>query len=113
MQKAVVSGINLRTAGGGGHWSVEAVLKVVALAILMPVVASMGSIAGSQTLTVVIRGIAMGQIGGSNRVWLLNKELWVGAINGVIWAIIMAFIAQCGFMISRSVRSLAWQSPSI
>lgn len=54
----------------------EVLAQVVALAILMPVVASMGGIAGSQTLTVVIRGMAMGQIGGSNRVWLLNKELW-------------------------------------
>ena len=75
----------------------EVLAQVVALAILMPVVASMGGIAGSQTLTVVIRGMAMGQIGGSNRVWLLNKELWVGAINGIIWAIIMAFIAQLWF----------------
>ncbi len=75
----------------------EVLAQVVALAILMPVVASMGGIAGSQTLTVVIRGMAMGQIGGSNRVWLLNKELWVGAINGVIWAVIMAFIAQLWF----------------
>lgn len=73
----------------------EAVLaQVVALAVLMPVVASMGGISGSQTLTVVIRGLAMGQIGGSNRLWLMNKELWVGAINGIIWAIIMAAIAQ-------------------
>src|SRR5690606_41987389 len=56
-----------------------------------------GGIAGSQTLTVVIRGMAMGQIGGSNRLWLLNKELWVGAINGIIWAIIMAIIAQLWF----------------
>ena len=71
--------------------------KVVALAILMPVVASMGGIAGSQTLTIVIRGMAMGQIGGSNRWWLFNKELWVGAINGIIWAIIMAIIAQLWF----------------
>ena len=71
--------------------------KVVALAILMPVVASMGGIAGSQTLTVVIRGMAMGQIGGSNRWWLFNKELWVGAINGIVWAIIMAIIAQMWF----------------
>ena len=75
----------------------EVLAQVVALAILMPVVASMGGIAGSQTLTVVIRGMAMGQIGGSNRVWLLNKELWVGAINGIIWAIIMAGIAQLWF----------------
>ena len=75
----------------------EVLAKVVALAILMPVVASMGGIAGSQTLTIVIRGMAMGQIGGSNRWWLFNKELWVGAINGIIWAFIMAIIAQLWF----------------
>ncbi len=98
--RSIWLGINLCTAllAAAVIGQFEAVLaKVVALAILMPVVASMGGIAGSQTLTVVIRGMAMGQIGGSNRVWLLNKELWVGAINGVIWAVIMAFIAQLWF----------------
>ena len=98
--RSIWLGINLCTAllAAAVIGQFEAVLaKVVALAILMPVVASMGGIAGSQTLTVVIRGMAMGQIGGSNRVWLLNKELWVGAINGIIWAIIMAFIAQLWF----------------
>ncbi|MFC6204896.1 MULTISPECIES: magnesium transporter [Psychrobacter] len=75
----------------------EVLAKVVALAILMPVVASMGGIAGSQTLTIVIRGMAMGQIGGSNRWWLFNKELWVGAINGIVWALVMAIIAQLWF----------------
>ena len=98
--RSIWLGINLCTAllAAAVIGQFEAVLeKVVALAILMPVVASMGGIAGSQTLTVVIRGMAMGQIGGSNRLWLLNKELWVGAINGIIWAIIMAFIAQMWF----------------
>lgn len=98
--RSIWLGINLCTAllAAAVIGQFEAVLaKVVALAILMPVVASMGGIAGSQTLTVVIRGIAMGQIGGSNRLWLLNKELWVGAINGIIWAIIMAIIAQLWF----------------
>ena len=98
--RSIWLGINLGTAllAAAVIGQFEAVLaKVVALAILMPVVASMGGIAGSQTLTVVIRGMAMGQIGGSNRLWLLNKELWVGAINGIIWAIIMAFIAQLWF----------------
>ncbi len=98
--RSVWLGINLCTAllaaAVIGQFE-EVLAQVVALAILMPVVASMGGIAGSQTLTVVIRGMAMGQIGGSNRVWLLNKELWVGAINGIIWAIIMAFIAQLWF----------------
>ncbi len=105
--RSIWLGINLCTAllAAAVIGQFEAVLaKVVALAILMPVVASMGGIAGSQTLTVVIRGMAMGQIGGSNRLWLLNKELWVGAINGIIWAVIMAFILRsCGSKISRSV----------
>ena len=98
--RSVWLGINLCTAllAAVVIGQFEAVLaKVVALAILMPVVASMGGIAGSQTLTVVIRGMAMGQIGGSNRWWLFNKELWVGAINGLIWAFIMAIIAQMWF----------------
>ena len=98
--RSIWLGINLGTAllAAAVIGQFEAVLaKVVALAVLMPVVASMGGIAGSQTLTVVIRGLAMGQIGGSNRWWLFNKELWVGAINGVIWAIIMAIIAQLWF----------------
>lgn len=98
--RSIWLGINLGTAllAAAVIGQFEAVLaKVVALAVLMPVVASMGGIAGSQTLTVVIRGLAMGQIGGSNRWWLFNKELWVGAINGVIWAIIMAVIAQLWF----------------
>ncbi len=98
--RSIWLGINLLTAllAAAVIGQFEAVLEqVVALAVLMPVVASMGGIAGSQTLTVVIRGMAMGQIGGSNRLWLLNKELWVGAINGVIWAFIMAIIAQLWF----------------
>lgn len=98
--RSIWLGINLGTAllAAAVIGQFEAVLaKVVALAILMPVVASMGGIAGSQTLTVVIRGMAMGQIGGSNRIWLLNKELWVGALNGIIWAIIMGIIAQMWF----------------
>lgn len=98
--RSIWLGINLGTAllAAAVIGQFEAVLsKVVALAVLMPVVASMGGIAGSQTLTVVIRGLAMGQIGGSNRWWLFNKELWVGAINGVIWALIMAGIAQIWF----------------
>ncbi|WP_227431171.1 magnesium transporter [Psychrobacter sp. I-STPA6b] len=98
--RSIWLGINLGTAllAAAVIGQFEAVLsQVVALAVLMPVVASMGGISGSQTLTVVIRGLAMGQIGGSNRWWLFNKELWVGAINGVIWAVIMAVIAQVWF----------------
>ena len=93
-------GINLATAFLAAYviGQFEAVLsQVVALAVLMPVVASMGGIAGSQTLTVVIRGLAMGQIGGQNRWWLMNKELWVGALNGFVWSIVVGGVAQLWF----------------
>lgn len=71
--------------------------KVVALAVLMPIVASMGGVAGSQTLTVVIRGMALGHIGRNNLRWLLSRELWVGCINGVLWAVVMAAVASWWF----------------
>ncbi|WP_321326131.1 magnesium transporter [Thiomicrorhabdus sp.] len=93
-------GINLATAflAAAVIGQFEAVIaQVVALAVLMPVVASMGGIAGSQTLTLTIRGLAMGKIGGSNRVVLFNKEFWIGIINGLIWAVIVAIIAQLWF----------------
>jgi magnesium transporter len=71
--------------------------KVVALAVLMPIVASMGGVAGSQTLTVVIRGMALGQIGRNNLGWLLSRELRVGMVNGCIWALVMAGVASVWF----------------
>ncbi|WP_185235010.1 magnesium transporter [Teredinibacter franksiae] len=71
--------------------------KLVALAILMPIVASMGGVAGSQTLTVVIRGMALGHIGSSNLGWLLSREVRVGLFNGLLWAIVMAGIAAWWF----------------
>lgn len=93
-------GINLATAFLAAYviGQFEAVLsQVVALAVLMPVVASMGGIAGSQTLTVIIRGLAMGQVAGSNRWWLMNKELWVGLANGIIWAVVVGLVAYLWF----------------
>ena len=71
--------------------------KLVALAILMPIVASMGGIAGSQTLTLVIRGMALGRVGKTNAKRLIRKELWVGIFNGLIWAIIIAIVAGAWF----------------
>ncbi|NQY27653.1 MAG: magnesium transporter [Piscirickettsiaceae bacterium] len=71
--------------------------KQVALAILMPIVASMGGVAGSQTLTLVIRSMALGQLNDKNQRWLLRKELSVGAINGVIWAIAIAIVTTLWF----------------
>lgn len=67
--------------------------KVVALAILMPIVASMGGVAGSQTLTIIIRGIALGHIQQSNTRWIIHRELIVGLISGLLWATVVALIA--------------------
>lgn len=93
-------GINLLTAFLAS-WFIglfEATIQqVVALAVLMPVVASMGGIAGSQTLTLIIRGLALNQITSSNLKALLKKELSVGGLNGVIWAIVIAVIASLWF----------------
>jgi len=71
--------------------------KQVALAILMPIVASMGGVAGSQTLTLVIRSMALGQLNDNNQRWLLRKELLVGASNGVIWAVAIAIVTILWF----------------
>lgn len=72
----------------------DTIEKVVALAILSPVVASMGGIAGSQTLTLVIRGMAMGNVGFANARMLLNREFAVGIVNGMVWAVIIGSVAS-------------------
>lgn len=93
-------GINLLTALLAswviGHFE-DTIEKLVALAVLMPIVASMGGIAGSQTLTLVIRGIATGQVASSNARRLLNKEFAVGVLNGMTWALIVALVAWLWF----------------
>ncbi|PCJ20189.1 MAG: magnesium transporter [Gammaproteobacteria bacterium] len=68
--------------------------KVVALAILSPVVASMGGIAGSQTLTLVIRGMALGHVGFANARHLLYRETAVGILNGLFWSVIIGATAS-------------------
>lgn len=76
----------------------EATLEeIVALAVLMPIVASMGGIAGSQTLTLTIRGLAMRQIVGGNTRALLQKEVGIGVINGILWALIVALAVYFWF----------------
>ena len=71
--------------------------KVVALAVLMPIVASMGGIAGSQTLVLIIRGLALGQIEQSNARWLLLREILVGLLNGVVLASLVGLAAGIWF----------------
>ena len=71
--------------------------KIVALAVLMPIVASMGGIAGSQTLTLAIRGMALGQITDANARWLAIKEVTISVINGIVWAVVVGVIAWFWF----------------
>ena len=99
-RRATWLGINLLTAFLAS-WAIglfEGTLQeVVALAVLMPVVASMGGIAGSQTLTLIIRGLALGQITTANVMPLLKKELSVGGLNGVLWAVVIGAVASLWF----------------
>ncbi|MCW8826275.1 MAG: magnesium transporter, partial [Gammaproteobacteria bacterium] len=71
--------------------------QIVALAVLMPIVASMGGIAGSQTLTLAIRGLALGQITDTNSHWLAKKEIAIAAINGITWAVVVGVIVWLWF----------------
>lgn len=99
-RRAVWLGVNLITAiiASTAISLFEGTLdKVVALAILMPIVASMGGVAGSQTLTVVIRGMALGQVERSNLSWLLSKEFTVGALNGMLYALVAGAVVSLWF----------------
>jgi magnesium transporter len=88
-RRAIWLGVNLATAflaaAVVGQFK-ETLEKVVILAVLMPVVASMGGIAGTQTLTLMIRGMALGRVEDSNARWLFYKEIAVGILNGIAWA---------------------------
>jgi len=99
-RRAIWLGVNLATAFLAA--AVVALFKpaleqIVILAVLMPIVASMGGIAGSQTLTLMIRGIALGRVQDSNARWLLVKEISVGALNGLTWAIVVAIVTVLFF----------------
>ena len=99
-RRAVWLGINLATAFVASsviNLFQDTIEKVVAMAVLMPIVASMGGIAGTQTLTVLIRGIAMGQVGRNNQLWLVNRELLIGIINSLLWASVVAVAASVWF----------------
>ena len=95
-RRAIWLGINLLTAFAAAaviSAFEETIIKVVALAVLMPVVASMGGIAGTQTLTLVIRGQALGQLNRRNMLWMLNREFVIAALNGLLWATLVAVAA--------------------
>ena len=99
-RRVIWLGVNLVTAflAAAVIGRFEATLEeIVALAVLMPIVASMGGVAGTQTLTLMVRGLALGQVGFGNLRALLRKELLVGALNGVLWAVVVALVTWLWF----------------
>ncbi len=67
----------------------DALDKIVYLAVLMPIVASMGGVAATQTLTIVLRGLTLEQINTSNIKWLFKRELAVSIVNGIVLSILV------------------------
>ncbi len=99
-RRALWLGTNLLTAFLAA-WVIKqfsvTIESAIALAVLMGIVPSMGGIAGSQTLTLVIRGLALGQISKGNTKSLLIKEILLGLINGLIWAFVVFLISTLLF----------------
>jgi magnesium transporter len=91
-QRWIWLGLNLLTAFvasrviGVFEGSIE---RLAALAALMPIVASIGGNTGNQTVALVVRGLALSQLNESNRRYLLRKELAIGAMNGLVWGLLM------------------------
>ena len=99
-RRAIWLGINLITAliaSGVISLFQNTIEQVVALAVLMPIVASMGGIAGSQTLTLVIRGIALGNVSSTNSRSLLFKEISIGLLNSFLWATVIGVLSSYWF----------------
>lgn len=71
--------------------------KVVYLAVLMPIVASMGGVAATQTLTIVLRGLTLEQINDTNIKWLFKRELAVSILNGIVLSILVGFVTYIWF----------------
>jgi magnesium transporter len=99
-RRAIWLGINLATAFLAA-WVVGrfqgTIDQLVALAVLMPIVASMGGIAGSQTLTLMIRGLALKQIHLDNAAVLVRREVAISMLNGILWAAVVGIVARWWF----------------
>jgi magnesium transporter len=94
-RRALWLGVNLMTAVFASiviYLFQDTIDQVVYLAVLMPIVANMGGVAGTQTLTLVIRSLALGHISPSNSRWLLIRELGVAGLNGTLWALVVSMI---------------------
>lgn len=99
-RRATWLGINLVTAflaaGVIGRFE-DTLEQIVALAVLMPIVASMGGNAGTQVLTLMVRGLALGQVGATNFRVLMRKELMVALLNGIVWGSVVGLAAWLWF----------------
>ncbi len=94
-RRALWLGVNLMTAVLASlviYMFQDTIDQVVYLAVLMPIVANMGGVAGTQTLTLVVRSLALGHISPANSRWLLNRELGVALLNGLVWALVIALL---------------------
>lgn len=99
-RRALWLGVNLGTAflaAAVVDMFQTAIDKIVLLAVLMPVVPSMGGVAGTQSLTIITRAIALGQVNRDNAMGILRKELMVGILNGVGWALVVSMVTYWWF----------------
>ena len=76
------------------------------LAVLMPVVPSMGGVAGTQSLVIITRAMALGQVDRTNAMGILRKELGISLINGIGWSAVVAAFTFCGLGTGASAASL-------
>ena len=109
--RAVWLGLNLITAFIAASFIdifKDTIAEVVTLAVLMPIVASMGGVAATQTLTIMVRGMALGQIGKTNILWLIKRETLVGLGNGILWAIVVGLIASWWFQDTLIAQIIAF-----
>ncbi|MET1218369.1 MAG: magnesium transporter [Glaciecola sp.] len=94
-RRSIWLGVNLVTALLAAMVSdmfEQTLSQLAVLAILNTIVPSMGGVAGNQTLTLVIRGMALGHVNDSNSKFLITKELLIGLLNGIIWATLIASV---------------------
>ncbi len=100
MRRGIWLGVHL-VAAFAAAWVIgqfgATIEEMVAVAILMPIVATMGGVAGTQSLALVIRGLAQDQVGRGNARQLLLKELGVSLVNSVFWALVVAIAAATWF----------------
>ena len=122
-RRALWLGVNLMTAIMASlviYMFQDTLDQVVYLAVLMPIVANMGGVAGTQTLTLVIRSLALGHLSPANSRWLLTRELGVAVLNGAVWALVisvltfawyrdlqLSYIIAAAMMINLVVAALA------